>query len=256
MSNIIQIKELSVCYGSTCALNNINLAIKKGDFLGVIGPNGGGKTTLLRVILGLIKPWKGSVVIGGNNMSLSKVKIGYVPQYTKFDRSFPIKVFDVILMGLVDKSALFFHRYSNRDKEMTLSIMEQIGIAGLKDRQIGQLSGGQMQKVLIARTLVQKPAILLLDEPTASMDAFSRTKIYNILRDLNREITIVVVTHDMGFVSSYVKTIACLNKKLFYHGEPALDEVLVQQVYGCPVELLAHGIPHRVLKEHGENDNV
>lgn len=255
MENIIQIRELSVYYGNTCALHNINLEIKKRDFLGVIGPNGGGKTTLLKAMLGFIKPATGSILINGKSTPSAKERIGYVPQYTRFDRSFPITVNDVVLMGLLDKSKLVFHRYTRKDKDLVLQVMEQLDLTGLQDRQIGQLSGGQMQKVLLARTLVQKPGILLLDEPTASMDAQARTKIYNLLQDLNREITIVVVTHDTSFVSSYIKTIACLNKELYYHGEPGLDELLVQQVYGCPVEILAHGVPHRVLKKHGENDD-
>lgn len=256
MSDIIQIRELSVKYGSICALYNVSLTIRRGDFLGVIGPNGGGKTTLLRAILGLVKPSAGTVSLGGTGIPATDLRIGYVPQYTSFDRSFPIRVFDVILMGMMDKSRVFFHRYTEKDKEMALAIMERLDITGLRERQIGQLSGGQMQKTLIARTLLQKPDILLLDEPTASMDAASRTRIYDILRELNKELTIVAVTHDMSFVSSHVKTIACLNKKLYYHGEPALDATLVQEAYGCPIDLLAHGMPHRVLQEHGEDDYV
>lgn len=256
MSDIIRVRELSVRYGGICALCNVSLSVRQGDFLGVIGPNGGGKTTLLRAILGLVKPSAGSISLGGNSVPATDLRIGYVPQYSRLDRNFPIKVFDVILMGMMDKSRLLFHRYTEKEKEMTLRIMEQLDITGLRERQFGQLSGGQMQKTLIARTLLQKPDILLLDEPTASMDAISRTRIYDILRDLNKEMTIVAVTHDMSFVSSHVKTIACLNQKLYYHGEPALDETLVQQAYGCPIDLLAHGMPHRVLQEHGENGYV
>lgn len=255
MENIVEIRELSIYYGSTCALNNINLNIKKRDFLGVIGPNGGGKTTLLKAMLGFIKPKSGSILVNGKCLPLTKEKIAYVPQYTKFDRSFPIKVIDVVLMGLLDKSKLFLHKYSKKDHEIALKVMEQLELSDLRERQIGQLSGGQLQKVLIARSLVHKPNILLLDEPTASMDARARTNIYKILQDLNQEITIVVVTHDTSFISSHIKTIACLNQQLYYHGEPALDEALVQQIYGCPVEILAHGLPHRVLKEHGDNNN-
>lgn len=253
MGDII-IRELSVYYGNINALHNVNLTIRRGDFLGVIGPNGGGKTTLLRAILGLVRSAAGSISFGGSRVPANGPRIGYVPQYTRFDRNFPIKVFDFILMGRLDKSRLFFHRYSDEDRKMTLDSMGRLDITGLRQRQIGQLSGGQMQKMLIARALLQKPEILLLDEPTASMDAVSRTRIYDILRDLNKEMTIVAVTHDMSFVSSHVKSIACLNKKLYYHGEPALDEALVQQAYGCPIDLLAHGVPHRVLQEHGEND--
>jgi zinc transport system ATP-binding protein len=256
MNTIVQIKELSVFYEDTCALENINLNINEGDFLGIIGPNGGGKTTLLKAILGFIAPSEGSISIQGNSNFHSKIKIGYVPQHTVFDRNFPINVLDVILMGLLNNKNLFLRRFSIKEKETALCVMKQVGISELKNRQIGQLSGGQMQKVLLSRTLLQKPDLILLDEPTASMDTASRTRIYEIIKALNKEMTIVAVTHDTSFISSHVKTIACLNKKLFYHGEPALDESVVEQVYGCPVELLAHGIPHRVLKEHGDEQNV
>jgi zinc transport system ATP-binding protein len=256
MSELIEISELSVHYGGNCALSDISLKINTADFLGIIGPNGGGKTTLLRAILGLVKPSGGSISLAGRGAPAVLPKIGYVAQYTNFDRTFPITVFDVVLMGTMDKSRLFLHRYSAEDKETTLRIMERLDIAGLKDRQIGQLSGGQMQKTLLARTLMQKPDVLLLDEPTANMDALSRTKIYEILKELNKEMAIVVVTHDMSFVSSHVKSIACLNKRLYYHGEPAMDEALVREAYGCPIDLLAHGVPHRVLGEHGGNGNV
>ena len=253
MNSIVQVKGVSVHYGNTCALENVNLDIIEGDFLGVIGPNGGGKTTFLKTLLGFIKPSEGSIIIQGNSSARTQIKIGYVPQHTGFERSFPINVLDVVLMGLIEKKELLFRRFSAKEKEAAVCVMEQVGIAELKNRQIGQLSGGQMQKVLLSRTLLQKPELLLLDEPTASMDAVSRTKIYEILIALNKEITIVAVTHDTDFISSHIKTIACLNKKLYYHGEPGLDEALIQQVYGCPIELLAHGVPHRVLKEHGDN---
>lgn len=240
----IEIKNVSVYYDNVCALKDVNLKVKKGEFLGIIGPNGGGKTTLLKLILGLIKPSSGNINIKRN------MPIGYVPQFSFFNKHFPVKVLDVVLMGQLKKSLKLFHRYTEEDIKKADKIMEQLGILGFRDRQFGQLSGGQLQKVLIARALTVEPGILLLDEPTANLDAQSKTEIYELLKKLNKHITIVLVSHDMGAISSYVDTIACLNQKLYYHGEAKLSNNTIEKVYGCPIDLIVHGFPHRVLRPH------
>jgi zinc transport system ATP-binding protein len=150
------------------------------------------------------------------------------------------------------KKNCLFRRYTLQDKEAVRELLNRLNIYDLRDRQIGRLSAGQLQRVLIARALALEPKIILLDEPTASLDSKSRTQIYSILSELNKYMTIILVTHDMGAVSSYVKSIACLNTKLYYHGEPELNSTLVSKIYGCPVDLIAHGVPHRVLQEHEE----
>lgn len=251
MEAAIEIKGVNVYYDNICALSNINLTVNNGDFLGIIGPNGGGKSTLLKVILGLIKPLTGSVKIFGQPPDKAEKIIGYVPQFTKFDRRFPINVMDVVLMGRLSKQTREFYRYTQEDKQFVKALMKKLEICNLGDRQIGQLSGGQLQRVLIARALAMEPRILLLDEPTASIDAHSKTQIYSLLNQLNKEnVTIVIVTHDIGVISSYMNKIACLNRDLYYHGEAELNNTVIEKVYGCPVELIAHGIPHRVLGEH------
>lgn len=244
---VIKINNLTVYYGNICALSNINLEILDKDFLAIIGPNGGGKSTLLKAIMGFIKPDIGNIYI--------KEKIGYVPQFSKFDKSFPICVHDVILMGRLNGNSAFF-RFSEEDKKITSDLMQKLDIFELKDRQIGQLSGGQLQRVLIARALAINPSILLLDEPTASLDSTSQTNIYKLLCELNKDMTIITISHDIGFISSYVKSIACLNKELYYHGKTEIDSNIVTKLYGCPVDLIAHGMPHRVLKKHQEDMNV
>jgi zinc transport system ATP-binding protein len=155
-------------------------------------------------------------------------------------------------MGRLPKKKAFLRRYDQQDKDMTYKIMKQLEIYDLRNRQIGQLSGGQMQRVLIARALALEPKILLLDEPTASVDSQSKSQIYSMLHELNKSITIVLVTHEMDVVSSYVKKLACLNTTLYYHGAPPLTNPVIEQVYGCPVDLIAHGVPHRVLHHHEE----
>lgn len=250
MENVIEIRNLSVYYDNVCALEDINLTVRDREFLGIIGPNGGGKTTLLKVILGLVKPSSGSISISGKHREKGKSSIGYVPQFTGFDRQFPVNVEEVVLMGRLPAHGGMFRRYDGKDREFVQALMEKLEVLDLKDRQIGQLSGGQMQRILIARALAMEPEILLLDEPTASVDAHYKTEIYSVLKELNRDITVIIVTHDTGVISSYVNSVACLNKRLYYHGDGELDNNIIQQTYGCPVDLVGHGIPHRVFNEH------
>lgn len=252
MKKVIELKNVNVYYKDICALENINLSIEDGEFLAILGPNGGGKSTLLKLLLGIVKKDSGLVKIFGEEPKKSENKIGYVPQFTKFNKSFPINVRDVILMGGIDPKIKLFYKYSKKHMDKVNDTMKELNIYHLRDRQIGQLSGGQLQRVLIGRALFMNPEILLLDEPTASLDGVTKTRIYSLLKNLNKEITVIIVTHDYGVVSSYVKNIACLNKTLYYHGEKGMDSDLVKAVYGCPVELIAHGMPHRVLGEHRE----
>lgn len=252
---VIDIRNLSVSYGNILALQDINMQVARGDFVGIIGPNGGGKSTLLKSILGLVTPVKGSIAVLGKSPVESRSQLGYVPQATAINREFPISVREAVLMGRMVSQNGFMHRYQPEDHDITQHYLQCLEISNLADRQIGQLSGGQLQRVLIARALVVQPQILLLDEPTASLDAHSSSQIYELLQGLNQQVTILVVTHDSLAVSSYLKTIACINRTLYYHGGPELSNELVMQIYGCPVELIAHGVPHRVLGTHDHGGN-
>ena len=247
--NIIEIKNVSVNYGNVKALDRVSISIKKGAFIGVIGPNGGGKTTLVKILLGLIKPMEGEVHINSDK------PIGYVPQFNSFEKKFPITVFKVVLMGSMSDRKIIFHKYTKEDKEKSLEMLSLLGIAHLSERLISQLSGGQMQKVLIARALMTDPDILILDEPTASIDSQSRTDIYNLFNDLKSNKTIIIISHDIGSISSYIDSIACLNVELYYHEDGQLTEDSISKAYGCPIDIIAHGIPHRVLPEHLKGAN-
>lgn len=249
MNNMLEIENLCVNYGNTPALQNVDLVVEEGEFLGIMGPNGGGKSTLLKAMLGLIKPSEGTIRFTTGADGKQK-RIGYVPQFAVIDRRFPITVKEVVLSGHISPGLHPFFKYSKEDERDTIMQLERVGMADLADRHIMALSGGEFQKMLIARALAVQPELLLLDEPTASVDAMSREQIYRLLGELNREITIIMVTHDMMAVSSNINKLACLNEKLVYHGEPELNESVVNKLYGCPVELVAHGVPHRVLKEH------
>ena len=252
MNLALEISKLNVYYGDDCALEDISLKVEEREFLGIIGPNGGGKTTLLKAILGLIQPQSGEILIFGDTGEKARRSIGYVPQFSRFDRRFPIRVEEVVLMGRLAGRTPWLVRYDARDREIVEALLKKLELADLKDRQIGQLSGGQLQRVLIARALAVEPRILILDEPTASVDSASKTRIYDILKELNQEITILIVTHDLSAVSSNIDKIACLNRQLYYHGRSELEAGLVEKVYGCPVDLIAHGVPHRVLRGHEE----
>src|SRR6056297_3618377 len=248
--SVIEIKNLNVFLNEVPILKDIELKVNRKQFLAIIGPNGGGKTTLLKVILGLIEPDSGQVKIKERRKLIS-----YVPQISDFDKQFPINVKDVILMGRISDKQGFFHSYSQKDINFVEGIMKDLDILDFKDRQIGRLSGGQLQRVLIGRALAAEPEILLLDEPTASLDAEARGNIYSILKEINKDITILVVTHDITAISTHFDSVACLNRNLHYHGDKNITREDLDQVYGCPVELIAHGVPHRVLAEHDEGDH-
>lgn len=252
METAIHIDNLTVYYGETPAIKNVCMDVNQGEFLGIIGPNGGGKSTLLKAILGLTPITNGKIQIYGKKLNKNRASVGYVPQFATMDRRFPISALEVVLTGRIKPGLSPFMKYSNTDKEIVYEQLKRVGIERLANRQISALSGGEFQRLLFARALTINPEILLLDEPTASVDASSRDQIYHLLEELNKEMTIVLVTHDLLAISSKVRKLACLNGSLVYHGEPELNEHIVNQLYGCPVDLIAHGVPHRVLKEHEE----
>lgn len=250
----ISVQGLTVFYDQNIALNKIDLVVERGDYLGIIGPNGGGKTTLLKAILGLIKPQEGTVLIDGKPLNHAHGLISYVPQIGAVDRSFPITVLDNVLFGLLPTRPKPFHRFTKKDIAKAMETLEKLGIAHLSKRHIMAMSGGEYQKSMIARAMISDPKILLLDEPTANVDQHSRADIYDLLHDLNQEMTIIIVTHDTLAISTYVKNLACLDQKLVYHGSPALVGDAIEHMYHCPIELIAHGhTPHRVIKSHQED---
>jgi zinc transport system ATP-binding protein len=245
----ITIRHMWAGYEHEQVLEDINLTVFKGDFIGLIGPNGGGKTTLLKVLLGLLSPTRGEIKIFNMPVREGRQYIGYVPQVVAFDQEFPISVWDVTRMGRLGKRRLL-QRYTADDDAIVGETLRQVEMFNLRHKPIGELSGGQRQRVYIARALVAQPQILLLDEPTSSIDPQVSIGIYELLRSLNASITIVLISHDMGAISSYVKTVGCLNRRLFYHDSPEITPDMLELAYQCPIDLIAHGIPHRVLAEH------
>lgn len=246
---LISIKNLYAGYENETILQDVNLEVFPGDFIGLIGPNGGGKSTLLKVILGLIPPQRGEVRVFGMDAQRGRNWIGYVPQFVESDRDFPISAWEAISLGLVSGWSPF-RRFTKQEKARIDQALDVVGISNLRDKPMGELSGGQRQRVFIARALVSDPKLLLLDEPTASIDPNVTQDVYELLRRLNEKLAILLITHDMMAISSYAKTIACLNRKLIYHNGKELTPEMLDSIYGCPVDLIAHGIPHRVLPTH------
>ncbi len=247
---IVRLHKVRVQYNDLPVLEDISLSIMAHDFLGIIGPNGGGKSTLLKVILGLVKPVSGTVSVFGKAPEQVRSRIGYVSQRPSFDRDFPASVRDVMMMGRYSKSGMF-HRYTQLDRDAVDNALVRVGMSEFQNKQIGRLSGGQQQRVFVARALVSQPELLLLDEPTASIDPAMQTEFYDLLKRLKENLAIVMVSHDIGAVSVYVDKIACLNGQLYYHGSKEITPEILEATYKCPVQLITHGtVPHRVLKEH------
>ena len=213
---VIACDQLSVDLGGVRVLENVTLSVGEGDFLGLVGPNGGGKTTLLRVILGLENASAGSVRVFGGLPGSFPGLIGYVPQRLFFDREFPISVRDLVLMGRLSKKKLF-QLYNTLDRTRVDEAIHAAGLERLIERRIGDLSGGELQRALIARALAGEPELLLLDEPTASIDPQMKTTIYDLIEQLKERLTIVLVTHDTALIGRYVTQVATLNVTLELH---------------------------------------
>lgn len=249
MEQLVQLKNVYVGYGDDPVLKNVNLDVYDKDFIGVIGPNGGGKTTLIKTILGIIKPYHGKVNNYLVKTSERKYRIGYLPQYQTIDKQFPISVLEVVLSGLMRKGKLFAG-YSRSEKRRAAELLNRMGVAHLEKKTIGELSGGELQRVLLCRAIISKPRLLLLDEPNTFVDNQFEGELYQMLNELNKEMAIMLVTHDLGTISSYVKTIACVNRELHYHKSNVITQKQLS-AYNCPIQLITHGdVPHTVLGEH------
>ena len=249
MNTLIQIKALSAAYDDKTVLHHVDLNVFDHDFLGIIGPNGGGKTTLVKCILGL-HPHEGEIRFFKDGKEVPEIKMGYLPQYNSIDRKFPISVYEVILSGLSKQKSLF-QRYNEKHHELARRIIARMGLEGLERRAIGELSGGQLQRALLGRALVSNPEVVILDEPNTYIDKRFEAKLYSLLEEINRERAIILVSHDIGTVLKNVKTIACVNETVHYHPHTEVPTEWLEAHFGCPIEMLGHGtFPHRVLKQH------
>ena len=233
----IEINNLSYFYNDDKILENINLNVEKKDFLAIIGPNGGGKTTLLKLILNILKLQNGSIKIFNKKHTSKLSNIGYVPQNTNINKDFPIKAIDVVLMGnLTNKKCLYNKK--DEQKENVIKVLKQVSMTEHINTKISSLSGGQRQRIMIARALYSNPSILLLDEPTSNIDAIRQKHIYNLLKELNKTITIIVVSHDISVILGYATKVAHINKTLTFHDIKSKTNFDINNEHFCEVELL------------------
>ena len=237
--SVIKIRDLHFNYGDVPILEDINIDIQRKEFIGMVGPNGSGKTTLLKIILGLLAPDHGTVEVLGKPPVQSVKNVGYMPQFAPFTRDFPISVEETVLMGRLGKT-LSMGFFSKEDKQLAAESMEAVEVLDLRKRSIGSLSGGQLQRALIARALTCNPEIMILDEPTANVDMKVEKDIFDLLKRLNEKITIIVVTHDIGFISQYIDRVACINRTLICHPTSELTGETIENLYGTHVHMVHH----------------
>ena len=236
---VIDLEGISAGYGGPIVLQDVTLALNQGEFLGLVGPNGGGKSTLLKVILGLLVPSQGRVRVLGTEPIRARRRVGYVPQQVDFVRDFPISARGVVLMGRLGRGTPLLG-YRRHDRAVAMGSLREVGLTEIAERPVGELSGGQFQRVLIARALATEPEILLLDEPTANLDPRAERDLFELLKSLNRRMTILVVTHDIAFVSEYVTRVACLSRELVCHTTEPLTAETIERLYGRPIRFVQH----------------
>ena len=246
--SLIKIRDLGVRYDSTIALEHVDLDIYSDDFIGVIGPNGGGKSSLVKAIMGTISH-SGCIEYSDLLMRGSKPHIGYMPQISSFDKAFPISVIEVVMSGLQRERGLI-RRYGKEERRRAMETLEQASLRGLEDRAIGELSGGHLQRVMLCRAIVSKPRLLVLDEPTNFVDNRFENELYNLLHHLSDRMAIVMVSHDVGTISSVVRNIVCVNRHVHRHDSNVITQEQLRN-YDCPIQIITHGdVPHTVLGEH------
>lgn len=239
----IHVENLGFSYDRTPVLEQVNLTIGEREFVSMVGPNGGGKTTLLKIMLGLLEPQVGKVSVFGKPPVVGRRRIGYLPQHASLDAKFPVTATDVVLMGRLGKTrGLGF--YSRMDRTIAHEMLDRVGLENLHSRPLSMLSGGQRQRVLIARALVSEPQLLLLDEPSSSLDDYVEQELYDLLKELNRELSIVVVSHDIGFVSRYVEKVICVNRHVFVHPTSEINEDIIHDMYGQHMHMVRHDKGH------------
>jgi len=243
METILTFNNVNFRYSSSQTLQDVSFSIEEGDFISIIGPNGGGKTTLAKLMLGLLTPQTGIIRVYDQPPVQSRFLFGYVPQYSLFDPRFPVSVKEVVLMGKITNTKYFFSKQDHND---AVEVIEKAGLSSVMNNTFSELSGGQRQRVLIARALISKPRILLMDEPTASIDSTVEHKMSGLLAQLKKNLTVILITHDMGFVSHMVTKVICVNRKVNLHPTASITKEHLEQLYHQSMEAVRHDIKETI----------
>ena len=238
MTMAVKISNMNFSYGETPVLQDINLEVCTGAMMSIIGPNGGGKTTLLKLLLGLLPAPAGSIEIFGREPGEAHDLIGYMPQFTYYDPQFPITVLEVVMLGRLRRP--IFSRCGAEDRRLARQALDRVGMGGFEERQLHSLSGGQRQRILIARALAGNPQLLLLDEPTSNVDTAVANRFYELLRELNQTMTVLLVSHDLGLVSGIVEKVICINRTAAIHPVSAIHDGILHDAYGMPLNVVHH----------------
>ncbi len=237
---VVRFRDVSYAYaGGQTIFERVSIDIHERDFVSIVGPNGGGKTTFVKLMLGLLDPMNGSVELLGAGPRVTRTHVGYMPQHVQLDLQFPVNVMDVVMMGRLSRQRRIggFHR---DDREAARRALDSVEIGDLADRSFASLSGGQRQRTLIARALASEPRMLVLDEPTANLDIRVEREFYDLLRKLNERLTIVIVSHDLSFVSTYVRTVVCVNRDVHTHPTRAISPEMMSDIYGGRMKIVVH----------------
>lgn len=248
MNELLSLKNVSVSYGPNAALESVSLNVYADDFLGIIGPNGGGKTTLVKAMIGAVK-YTGEVKYDDEILNSHGKRIGYLPQQNNFDYKFPISVIEIVLSGLQGKKGMT-GLYKCKDRRKAMELLDTMGVSCIADRPVGQLSGGQVQRTLLCRSLISDPKLLILDEPANFVDSKFEKELYDLLREFNKKMAIIMVSHDLGTITSVVKNMVCVNRHVHRHNSNLITTEQLQR-YNCPIQIITHGeVPYAVLKKH------
>lgn len=236
---VVNFQNVDFSYNGIPVLENVGFSIQGRSFVSIVGPNGGGKTTLLKLMLGLLKPSRGTVTVLGMPPDKARSSLGYMPQHVQFDPHFPVTVLDVVLMGRL-RRGMRPGPFKKKDKAVCLDALRKLEMHDARNRPFGALSGGQRQRVLVARALAAEPELLLLDEPTSNVDIAVETELFELLHALSEIIAVIVVSHDLGFVSQYVERVVCVNRRVFVHPTTAITGEMINELYGSHVRMVRH----------------
>ena len=237
--DVVRFEDVSFSYGEKPVLEHVSFGVQADEFFALIGPNAGGKSTVLKLLLGLLAPDSGRIRVFGGAPEAARTRIGYVPQHAEFSGRFPISVHDMVMLGRLGCGRAL-GGFSRHDRRRVAEVLDVVRIADIAAQPLGTLSGGQLQRALIARALVSDPELLVLDEPTANIDVRAEEDLFSLLREFRAHMTIIVVSHDVAFISGYVDRVGCLNRTLVCHGTGDISSRSIEELYGAPVKRIDH----------------